>query len=120
VPQLHALRITGKYLRYTLEFFKEVLPADAEALIRDVVGMQDELGLLHDADVAAGLIRDYVATLLQGKRKRRPAGPPPGLADYLADREAAVTHVRDHFGSTWATLTGPDWRARLAAALAAV
>jgi CHAD domain-containing protein len=120
VPQLHALRITGKYLRYTLEFFKEVLPADAGALIRDVVGMQDELGLLHDADVAAGLIRDYVTTLLQGKRKRRPAGPPPGLADYLANREAAVIHIRDHFGATWATLTGPDWRARLAAALAAV
>lgn len=120
VPQLHALRITGKYLRYTLEFFSEVLPADAGALIRDVVGMQDELGLLHDADVAAGLIRNYLAESPRKKGKRGAVAPPPGLADYLADREATVAHTRDHFGATWATLTSPAWRARLAAALAAI
>ena len=120
VPQLHALRITGKYLRYTLEFFSEVLPADAGALIRDVVGMQDELGVLHDADVAAALIRDYLAAPPKKKARRRPAEPPTGLAGYLADREAAVAYTRAHFGATWATLTGPPWRARLAAALAAV
>ena len=33
VPALHALRIDGKRLRYTLEFFREVLPSSADLLV---------------------------------------------------------------------------------------
>src|SRR5207244_2856197 len=39
IEQLHALRIKGKYLRYTLECFRETLPPEAAGLIRDVVKM---------------------------------------------------------------------------------
>ena len=80
IPQLHLLRITGKYLRYTLEFFSEVLPSEAGALIRDVVGMQDQLGNLHDADVAIALIQDYLAATQPRKAKRRAveSAPRPG------------------------------------------
>ena len=61
VPTLHVLRIAGKRLRYTLEFFREVLGADATTLIARVTALQDHLGMLHDADVAAHLARDFLA-----------------------------------------------------------
>ena len=120
VPQLHALRITGKYLRYTLEFFRHVLPAEAGALIDDVVTLQDALGELHDADVATGLIREHIAAQYP-RRKKAPAEPPPGLLSYQADREAAVRRICAEFPTTtWPRLVGPEWRARLAAVSAAV
>jgi triphosphatase len=125
LPQLHALRIIGKYLRYTLEFFRDVLPGNASTLIRDVVAMQDQLGALHDADVAAGLVREYIAAQpKKGNRKRRaetsPTQPPPGLAAYLGHLEGTVESTKAGFGSTWQRLTGPKWRTQLAAAAAAV
>jgi CHAD domain-containing protein len=121
VPQLHALRITGKYLRYTLEFYRHVLPAEAGDLIDDVVKLQDALGELHDADVAAGLIREHIAAEQPRRRKKAPPDAPPGLLAYQADREAAVRRICTEFpATTWPPLIGPDWRARLAAVSAAV
>ncbi len=120
IPQLHALRISGKYLRYTLEFFREVLPGDAGTLIRDVVEMQDQLGALHDAEVAAGFVRTYVAHA-HGRYSKHEATPvPAGLAAYLAEREHAAGTIHSEFALTWAHLTSPDWRTRLATALAAI
>jgi CHAD domain-containing protein len=116
LPQLHALRIDGKYLRYTLEFFQEVLPPDAEALIHDVVDLQDELGALHDADVAAGLIHAYLG---ESHHPDAPP-PPPGLAAYQAERAHARQTLHAEFAGTWAGISGAPWRARLAAAVAAV
>jgi CHAD domain-containing protein len=125
VPQMHALRITGKYLRYTLEFYRHVLPAEAGALIDDVVTLQDALGEMHDADVAAGLIREHIAAQQPRRRKKAPPAakeaPPRGLLAYQADREAAVRRICAEFPvTTWPRLVGPDWRARLAAVSAAV
>ncbi len=120
IPQLHALRITGKYLRYTLEFFREVLPADAGTLIADVVEMQDQLGALHDAEVAADRVRVYSKDT-HGKHPKRTASPvPPGLAAYLAERERAAGTIHHDFALTWTQLTSPQWRSRLAAAIAAI
>jgi CHAD domain-containing protein len=120
VLQLHALRTTGKYLRYSLELFREVLPAEATALAADVVAMQDRLGTMHDADVAAGLIHAYISRTVRERSKKRAADPAPGLAAYLADREAAVAAVHTSLGPTWSQVSGPTWRARLAAVIAAV
>lgn len=120
IEQLHALRISGKYLRYTLECFRETLPGEATTLIRDVTTMQDQLGALHDADVASGLIEDYVA----GERKRqKKAGSeyavPPGLAAYVEERQAAIRNIHTDFSSTWAKLQSPEWRAKLSVVLLA-
>jgi CHAD domain-containing protein len=120
VEQLHALRISGKYLRYTLEFFRDTLPPEAGRLIRDVTTMQDQLGALHDADVASGLIDEFIAR----QQKRRKKGDPdyevpPGLAAYLEERQAAIRTIHADFNSTWATLQSPKWRARLAVVILA-
>ncbi|MEP7159274.1 MAG: CHAD domain-containing protein, partial [Chloroflexota bacterium] len=57
VPALHALRIDGKRLRYTLEFMREILPATVDGLIADVVRLQDHVGMLNDSQIAAETTR---------------------------------------------------------------
>jgi len=123
LPQLHMLRITSKYLRYTLEFFREVLPAQSSSLIRDIVSVQDQLGALHDADVAAGLIRDYIAKQSKkGKKKsnQEVQQPPAGLTAYLSYLEGQVEGIKSDFAPIWRRITGPKWRANLATATASV
>ena len=56
--RLHSLRIACKRLRYTLEFFREVLGPDTGVLIKSIVAIQDHLGSLQDAVVARGLLAD--------------------------------------------------------------
>ncbi len=57
LERLHALRIACKRLRYTLEFFREVLGPDTRSLIKEIVTMQDHLGDLQDAVVASDILK---------------------------------------------------------------
>ncbi len=50
---LHRLRIAGKRLRYTAEFFAELYDGRLEPLIQQATKMQDLLGAHQDAKVAA-------------------------------------------------------------------
>ncbi|MCU0519477.1 MAG: CHAD domain-containing protein [Anaerolineae bacterium] len=49
----HALRIDVKRLRYTLEFFRDILGSTAREAIAAMEGLQDFFGALQDARVAA-------------------------------------------------------------------
>ena len=60
VETLHDLRIAGKWLRYTLEFVREALGPESAPLIARVTALQDHLGLMHDADVAASMSRAFL------------------------------------------------------------
>ncbi|MEQ8650857.1 MAG: CHAD domain-containing protein [Kiloniellales bacterium] len=54
---LHELRISGKKLRYALEFFRAFMKKeDAKAAIRLTKELQDCLGSLNDAAVSKGLL----------------------------------------------------------------
>jgi hypothetical protein len=53
----HQLRIAAKRLRYTLELFKDYLPEQAGEAIKELKGIQDALGLLHDCDVLIAILR---------------------------------------------------------------
>ncbi len=118
VPQLHALRIECKYLRYTLEFFRDVLGPETAGLIGEVVTAQDQLGQMHDADVAADLIQTYITDTYPA-RKKKAAQPPAGLAAYLAARQATVQEIAAHFAATtWVRLNSTDLRGRLATLIA--
>jgi len=50
----HRLRIRCKRLRYALEFVSEIYDGQTRGVIRRVVRLQDCLGLIQDAQVAAG------------------------------------------------------------------
>jgi CHAD domain-containing protein len=108
--QLHALRIACKGLRYTLEFFSEVLGPSAKTLISEVVAVQDHLGNLQDAVVASGLLRDYLVWGTWGPGGKRPpmglASPviAPGVAAYLAVRQLELQCLLDTFPQAWQQL----------------
>jgi CHAD domain-containing protein/CYTH domain-containing protein len=55
--EAHEARIVGKQLRYLLEPLAEALPEAGELAAR-CKAMQDVLGDMHDADVAAGMLAD--------------------------------------------------------------
>ena len=73
---LHAARIAGKRLRYTLEFFADALGPQVEQVLDPLAALQENLGKLQDAVVARG----YVDALGLSDDK--------GAQTYLAARDA--------------------------------
>ncbi|MCB0157200.1 MAG: CHAD domain-containing protein [Caldilineaceae bacterium] len=55
---IHRLRIDAKYLRYELEFVRDLLGRDGEVLIKRLKKLQDHLGALNDAVVAGALLQE--------------------------------------------------------------
>jgi triphosphatase len=109
VPTLHALRIEGKRLRYTLEFVRETLGPEANPLIERVTNLQDHLGLLNDADVAAARARSFLvergAALGQAERD--------AIGQYLVHQEREVARLRRSIGRPWRGIDGIGFRRRL-------
>ena len=88
LPRFHALRKACKGLRYTLEFFEDVLGPGARPLIKRVKGLQDHLGDLQDAVVTSGVLRDYLTWGTWRHEGHDLPGPleviiAPGAARYL-------------------------------------
>lgn len=114
VETLHELRIAAKWLRYTLEFVRETLQPDVELLVPRVVALQDHLGLMHDADVAASMARTFLVEH-GGDLSGTSAAV---IGRYLATREREVARLRKTVGIPWRGLAGVTFRRRLGRALA--
>ncbi len=115
VETLHRLRIATKWLRYDLEFFGEALGSDSARLMDRVVALQDFLGCLHDADVAAKLTRDLLVARA-GELSRLETET---IGAYLHSREREVARRRRALGSVWRAVTGAPFRRALGRAAAA-
>jgi len=113
VRTLHALRIEGKRLRYTLEYFSEVLPVTSRGLITQVTEMQDHLGQMNDADVAARATRDW----LNLNAPMLPARSREAVGLYLDSREADAERLRRAFRPLWRRITGRAFRKALGSAI---
>jgi CHAD domain-containing protein len=116
VPALHALRIDGKRLRYTLEFLREILPAAADGLIADVTRLQDHIGLLNDSQIAAETTRAWLIDAAAGLS----AAEKRAAAAYLRAAERDVARLTRSFGPLWRRITGPTFRRRLAAVIGSI
>jgi CHAD domain-containing protein len=115
---LHAWRIDCKYLRYTLEYFQSLLGPDASWLIGEVIALQDHLGDMQDAEVAQGILGDFMA---------QHGGPQNDQGDVTLSHVAAyMTYRRDQQASllatlpkAWARVDSARFRRRLASSLLA-
>ena len=85
-------------------------------LIAEVVRLQDHLGLLNDADVAAGRARAW----LTANASRVPPESLAAVRLYLDTHEAEVARLRKRFMPLWRRVEGPAYRRTLALALAAL
>ncbi|HEX5148751.1 MAG TPA: CHAD domain-containing protein [Candidatus Limnocylindrales bacterium] len=109
VETLHELRIAGKWLRYTLEFVREALGDESAALIARVTALQDHLGLLNDANVAASMAR----TFLVEHAGDLSAPESAAIGRYLVSREREVARLRRSVGPAWRGVAGIGFRRAL-------
>jgi CHAD domain-containing protein len=125
--RLHQLRIASKGLRYALEFLEEVLGKQAAALIKEMKILQDHLGNLQDAVVASNLLRDFLTWGTWGHEQAKkalpmPAAPvvAPGVATYLAVRQAELQDLPASLPEVWARIQSPEFKHNFIAALEVV
>jgi CHAD domain-containing protein len=108
LERMHRLRIAAKRLRYTLEFFEEVLAPQARGLINEMKKLQDHLGDLQDSVVASELLRDFLTWGTWGhvegrKQAALPSEPivAPGVATYMADKQRELQQLVRTFPEAW-------------------
>jgi CHAD domain-containing protein len=119
LEQFHALRIEFKKLRYTLEYFREVLGQDVKAVINEIKGLQDHLGDLNDANVAVGILRDFLTRwdALQAQKPVAERHNPEPVLMYLAHQYAERQRLMLTFTDAWAHFNRPRLREKLAKAI---
>jgi CHAD domain-containing protein len=116
---LHQLRITFKQLRYALEYFAEILGEEGRRVIEEVKTLQDHLGELNDARVAAEMLSELLADWV----KNRPDQPqteqpdPAQVAAYLQAKLEERQHLLETFPQAWARFNRPELRRDLALAI---
>jgi CHAD domain-containing protein len=107
LARLHALRIACKRLRYTLEYFREVLGPGTKGLIQEIVAVQDHLGDLQDAVVASEILNAYLEAGTWGQSPGQPRALPTaperdwGVEAYLAAKQVELEQLLDTFPSVW-------------------
>jgi CHAD domain-containing protein len=119
IDQLHALRIEFKKLRYTLEFFSEVLGKETKSLVADIKKLQDHLGDLNDADVACSILRQFIDNW-EVRQVHLPIvereNPEPVVA-YLASKHAERYFLTITFQEAWQDFDQPEMRSKIASAV---
>ncbi|MCC7129324.1 MAG: hypothetical protein B6D39_01760 [Anaerolineae bacterium UTCFX2] len=105
IERLHALRIEFKKLRYTVEYFREVLGKRAFEVIESIKQLQDHLGDLNDAQVATQILRDFIDTS-EKQQESLPIQERENIEEvvnYMAARHAERHRLLATFSSTWET-----------------
>ena len=138
VEPLHAMRISAKRLRYTLELFADDFGKAGERAIDLIREVQELLGTLHDIDVRIELIEDELATsALEHARMLGPRlaasdqkehqsivssalRPPPddprrGLVSLLSRQHRGRQEQYRRFVKRWGTLQAEGMRRQLVA-----
>jgi CHAD domain-containing protein len=122
LPRLHQLRVAAKGLRYALEFFREILPTEAEALIDRITTLQDYLGDLQDAVVTCGILQNFLTRGTWGDHRTNAAATnviiSPGVTIYLSVRQAELQRLVQRFPGVWKRVSDEDFRRQLFTVLA--
>jgi len=109
IQELHAMRISGKHLRYTLEIFAPIYHQALLPYIRIMKEIQDLLGSVHDDDIWAiwlpkfieeekSLIQEYFGNTGPLRRLL------PGFHHLIENRQQARELTYQTFLATWDNL----------------
>lgn len=125
LEKYHQLRIDVKILRYTLEFFKEVLGSESKSMIKDLKDLQDNLGDMHDTVVALELLENFEKFGRWGETGRVKSAPVqlrdyPGVDEYIEYRKKELADLVDAFPDAWSTVNEPDFSVRFSQAIAGI
>ena len=110
--QLHRLRIDAKKLRYLLEFFRSLYPAERVDLrIRELKGLQDVLGELNDREIQRARLA-VMTHELEGTAGADTLAAMSGLGSALDHRHEELRAVfRDRFDPIVSTAAQREYRA---------
>ncbi|KUK46260.1 MAG: CHAD domain containing protein [Anaerolinea thermophila] len=103
---LHAMRIAGKHLRYTMEIFAPIYKQSLFPFIEIMEEIQDQLGEIHDCDVWVAWLPEFIA-LEQNRRQgyigyaRRVKRLLPGIHHLIEDRKLARQQGYHAFLENW-------------------
>jgi CHAD domain-containing protein len=103
IERLHALRIEFKKLRYTVEYFLEVLGKRSVEVISDLKQLQDHLGDLNDAQVASQILGEFIKGW-EASQQTLPIQERQNIEEvvnYLAVRYAEQHHLLVTFQVAW-------------------
>lgn len=122
----HQMRIVAKNLRYTLEYFREVLGADAGQAIAEIKSLQNHLGALQDAVVASAQLHHVIAwgmwsppTDADLRWAKTPIAT-PDIAAYLAFQQAEIRRLTNTFPEAWRRFEHANFDQLIAGAIAAL
>jgi len=117
VEELHAMRIAGKKLRYTIELFSPIYKQAMIPYVQVMKDIQDQLGNIHDDDVWVSWLPKFII-----KEEARiedyfgNTGPLnrllPGIKFLIEDRKNSRAKEYQSFLTTWQTLQDENaWNA---------
>lgn len=124
IELLHHLRIDVKIMRYTLDFFKDVLGDETKILIQNLKDLQDNLGDMHDNTVAIELLQGYEETGRWGVKEADASklednvASNIAIASYIISKYEEIAELRASFPEKWSIIRGPEFGANLASAMA--
>ncbi len=116
----HRLRVAAKRLRYTLEYFQDILGEETQTAIQKLKTLQDHLGALQDAVVATG----HLHNILTWKSWTTLASPPvssnlvtPGFKTYVEARQQDIQELQETFPGVWRDIEGTSFSQLIANAV---
>ena len=106
VAQLHAMRISAKHLRYTMEAFESLYRDEIKPFITQTRKLQDLLGSIHDADVWTEMIPNFITEEEQRISAYFGHNRPlhrllPGLKAFAANRKFSRAEDYREFLQVW-------------------
>jgi CHAD domain-containing protein len=121
VERLHRLRIAAKGLRYTFEFFEDMIGEDAKIMVEELKSFQDHLGDLHDAVVAIDLLGSFLGTGKWGSVENGKISGDKELSEntnkiegYLEYREEELQMLINTFPEIWERIRNGEFSGRIA------
>jgi CHAD domain-containing protein len=120
----HQLRIVGKRLRYTLEFFGDCLGPEVGTAIDMLKRLQDHVGDLQDAVVASNRLRNFWIWGTwdpPSEKEYLPVRPQtiiaPDVARYHAEKQGEIQRLTESFQDVWQPFSTTEFSRLIAAAV---
>ncbi|MDG6243511.1 MAG: CHAD domain-containing protein [Methanolobus sp.] len=126
LEKYHQLRIDVKILRYTLEFFREVLGPESKELIKYLKALQDNLGDMHDTVVALELLKKFEErgswgeSRKEGKNMSGELQKYPGVDAYIEYRKQELESLLETFPDVWSNVIDPDFSVSFSKAISGI
>jgi len=117
VEKLHAMRIAGKCLRYTIEIFAPIYKQAMLPYIQVMKELQDQLGTIHDADVWVNWLPKFIKEEESRIEDYFGNAEPlnlllPGFEFLIEDRQQVRKREYQSFLTTWQMLQNENaWHA---------